>query len=55
MTRLKTSRQGWRVIAVGVLFLIFGVTSLTNNVGPTSLGLGLTVFAALIMIIGRQL
>jgi hypothetical protein len=55
MTRLKTSRQGWRVVAVGVLFLIFGITAISNNVGPTSLGLGLTVFAVLIMIIGRQL
>ena len=55
MTRLKTSRQGWRVVAVGVLFLIFGITSISNNVGPTSLGLGLTVLAVLIMIVGRQL
>ena len=55
MTRLKTSRQGWRVVAVGVLFLIFGITAITNNVGPNSLGIGLTAFAVLIMVIGRQL
>ena len=51
---MRTSGQGWRIVAVGVLLLVFGVAAISQNVGPGWFGLGLCLIGALIIVVGRQ-
>ena len=52
---MKTSGLGWRIVAVGVLFLVFGTAAIANNVGPGWFGIGLCLIGAIIMVVGRQM
>ncbi|CAN5692305.1 hypothetical protein BH09CHL1_BH09CHL1_28280 [soil metagenome] len=52
---MKTSGLGWRVVATGVFFLIFGSSLLFNNTGPLWISGGMVVIGVLAMMVGRRI
>lgn len=52
--RHRTSWNGWRIVAGGVLVLIFGFTFLSNNIGPAWLALGLLAIGVGLVVYGRR-
>lgn len=52
---MKTSGLGWRVVAVGAFFLIFGSSLLFNSTGPAWISGVMLVIGVLAMIVGRRI
>lgn len=51
---MRTSAEGWRIVAIGTLVTIFGLSALMNQVGPGWFALVLLLIGAGIIIYGRQ-
>lgn len=52
--RRRTTLNGWRIVAGGILILIFGFTFLTNDIGPFWFSVGLLAAAVGMMVYGRR-
>ena len=52
--RRRTSWNGWRIVAGGVLLLMFGFTFLSNGIGPAWLALSLLFAGVVLVVVGRQ-
>jgi hypothetical protein len=51
---VRTSALGWRIVAIGVLFLIFGISGLLNQVGPGWFSLLMMAIGTVVVIYGRN-
>jgi hypothetical protein len=51
---VRTSAEGWRIVAIGTLVAIIGLSALMNQFGPGWLALVLLLAGAGIIIVGRQ-
>ncbi|MGH2533056.1 MAG: hypothetical protein ACRDJW_12225 [Thermomicrobiales bacterium] len=51
---MRTSALGWRIVAAGALILIFGMSALTDGVGPSWLALLLLLIGTVVVVVGRQ-
>jgi len=51
---VKTSKLGWRIIAVGVFFLIFGFSLVSYKTGPGWIGWSMLLFGVVTMVVGRR-
>jgi hypothetical protein len=51
---VRTSAEGWRIVAIGTLVAIIGLSALMNQFGPGWLALVLLLGGAGIIIVGRQ-
>jgi hypothetical protein len=51
---VRTSAEGWRIVAIGTLVAIIGISALMNNFGPGWLAIVLLVIGAGIIVVGRQ-
>jgi len=52
--RRRTSWTGWRIVAFGVLLLMFGSSFLTQSIGPSWFALLLVVAGLGLVVYGRQ-
>jgi hypothetical protein len=51
---MRTSAEGWRIVAIGTLVAIFGLSALMNQVGPNWFAFALLLIGAVIIFVGRQ-
>jgi hypothetical protein len=45
---------GWRIVAVGIFFLILGGSMVFNNTGSTWIGGSMVIFGILAVLVGRR-
>lgn len=52
--RVRTSALGWRIVAAGVLILIFAMSAFTNKIGPDWFAITMFIVGTGVIVVGRQ-